>query len=204
VARYKIERKTQMKTKTQEIDLVLYDPVKSRYINAKIQMTPQGIGIGFDGYGDKGSPPGMGQPVLIEFYEGKIMVRLWADINQEDPTHQIDMSGAKESLLKDEPSPLDVKLLGKKAAKRAASIAPKAPENAVKFIPAGKVSKHDLGEKVVAMRHLLRDGATIKKGDMGTLKGVATYPAGEFGIVDWDNGNKSDFPLWELNLAKKS
>lgn len=39
---------------------------------------------------------GDGRTVLVEFYDGKWWVRVWADINQEDPTHVIDMSGALE------------------------------------------------------------------------------------------------------------
>ena len=36
-------------------------------------------------------------PIYLEYYEGKWWLRVWADINQEDPTHSIDMSGALES-----------------------------------------------------------------------------------------------------------
>ena len=35
-----------------------------------------------------------GRVVWVEFYEGKWWVRVWADINKEDPTHSIDLSGA--------------------------------------------------------------------------------------------------------------
>ena len=35
-----------------------------------------------------------GRVVWVEFYDGKWWVRVWADINQEDPTHSIDLSGA--------------------------------------------------------------------------------------------------------------
>jgi len=38
-----------------------------------------------------------GRVVWVEFYDGKWWVRVWADINQEDPTHNIDLSGALES-----------------------------------------------------------------------------------------------------------
>ena len=38
-----------------------------------------------------------GAVAYIEFYEGKYTLRVWADINQEDPTHSIDLSGAYES-----------------------------------------------------------------------------------------------------------
>ena len=39
---------------------------------------------------------GNGRTVLVEFYDDKWWVRVWADINQEDPTHIIDMSRALE------------------------------------------------------------------------------------------------------------
>ena len=36
-------------------------------------------------------------PILLEFYEGKVRLVVWGDINNEDPTHAIDLSGALES-----------------------------------------------------------------------------------------------------------
>jgi hypothetical protein len=48
-------------------------------------------------------PEGMGTwdgsyaPVLLERHVGKIRLVVWADINQQDPTHIIDLSGALES-----------------------------------------------------------------------------------------------------------
>jgi len=39
-------------------------------------------------------------PVIgLELYEGKPMLKVWADINSEDPTHNIDLSGAKNAKL---------------------------------------------------------------------------------------------------------
>ena len=35
--------------------------------------------------------------IYLEYYEGKWWLRVWSDINQEDPTHSIDMSGALHS-----------------------------------------------------------------------------------------------------------
>lgn len=35
-------------------------------------------------------------PIFIENYEGKWILHVWADINQEDPTHSIDLSRAME------------------------------------------------------------------------------------------------------------
>jgi|3_EtaG_2_1085321.scaffolds.fasta_scaffold43944_4 hypothetical protein len=36
-----------------------------------------------------------GRVVLVELYEGTWWVRVWADINQVEPTHCIDLSGAE-------------------------------------------------------------------------------------------------------------
>lgn len=36
-------------------------------------------------------------PIYLEFFEGKWQLIVWADINKENPTHWIDMSGAFES-----------------------------------------------------------------------------------------------------------
>lgn len=38
-----------------------------------------------------------GAPIWLEHHDGKFLLYVWADINQEDPTHSIDMSGALES-----------------------------------------------------------------------------------------------------------
>jgi len=35
-----------------------------------------------------------GAPICLEFFQGKWTLHVWSDINQEDPTHSIDMSGA--------------------------------------------------------------------------------------------------------------
>ena len=36
-------------------------------------------------------------PVLLERHRGKVRLVVWADINDQEPTHIIDMSGALES-----------------------------------------------------------------------------------------------------------
>ena len=50
-----------------------------------------------DGHGDCGTLAGHGWPVVIEYYKGDVRVIVWADINQEDPTHVISLASAKES-----------------------------------------------------------------------------------------------------------
>lgn len=51
--------------------------------------------IAADGYGDLVSFDGA--PVIMELYEGTLRVLVWSDINSEDPSHTIDLAGAKES-----------------------------------------------------------------------------------------------------------
>ena len=53
------------------------------------------------GLGDKCSENGQGTPILLEAYEGSIVLHVWADINREDPTHRIDLGGAREALRRD-------------------------------------------------------------------------------------------------------
>lgn len=57
------------------------------------------IKISFDGYGQSGVISGHSAPVVIEVYDGHLRVIVWADINKEDPTHTIDLEGARESAL---------------------------------------------------------------------------------------------------------
>ena len=65
------------------------------FIDLKIKEQNGMILIKADGYGDKVSDDKYGIPVIIELYEGKLRVVAWADINQEDCTDIIDLSGAK-------------------------------------------------------------------------------------------------------------
>ena len=60
---------------------------------------PSGLGmtINVAGYGEKCADDGYGTPIYLELYQGKLVLRVWADINSEEPTHVIDMSGALES-----------------------------------------------------------------------------------------------------------
>ena len=49
------------------------------------------------GTGDYASADHCGFPVVVEIVDGKPLLFVWADINQEDSTHRIDLSGALES-----------------------------------------------------------------------------------------------------------
>ena len=62
-----------------------------------IRINAMGIMVSCDGYGDCGSEDGHGSPMLVEFYQGRLRVIAWSDINVEDPTHTIDMEDSRES-----------------------------------------------------------------------------------------------------------
>lgn len=49
------------------------------------------------GMGTANMAEGHGSPIFLEKYEGKWTLHVWSDINQEDATHRIDLSGALES-----------------------------------------------------------------------------------------------------------
>ena len=59
------------------------------------------IVIGFQGYSESTAEYGYGRPIHIEHYDGKLTLRVWGDINSEEPTHVIDLHGAQESLYQD-------------------------------------------------------------------------------------------------------
>ncbi len=41
-------------------------------------------------------PTGFGGVVLVEFWDAEVRLLVWADINQEEPTHRISLEGARE------------------------------------------------------------------------------------------------------------
>lgn len=73
-------------------------------LDLKLEVSPSDrlLVIGAEGYGEMTANPGEGHPILVEYHEGKLRVLIWADINQEDPTDIIDLSGALESNREDE------------------------------------------------------------------------------------------------------
>lgn len=67
-------------------------------VQLRVQKSPGDnlLMVGADGYGEKTALDGDGFPIVIEFHEGKFRLLVWADINQEDPTHIISLEGARE------------------------------------------------------------------------------------------------------------
>ena len=53
------------------------------------------------GYGCFGCADGTAGPILLELYEGRLRLLVWDDINLEDPSHIIDLEGAREAQRRD-------------------------------------------------------------------------------------------------------
>ena len=66
-------------------------------VPAEIEIINGSIYIKAKGYGDACSKDGYGNPIIVEVWDGELRVVVWSDINQEDPTHNISMEGAKEN-----------------------------------------------------------------------------------------------------------
>lgn len=63
----------------------------------RIAISPNGVSVYAEGYGDGGSAEGHGTPVFLELYRGELRAIIWADINSEEPTQIIPLNGARES-----------------------------------------------------------------------------------------------------------
>ncbi len=81
-----------------EITVSLSDEVKGDDIAATLNTKSNlGLAISFDGYSDCCSEDNLGTPLYIEKYDGKLRVLVYADINSEEPSHVIDLSGAQNN-----------------------------------------------------------------------------------------------------------
>lgn len=67
----------------------------------RVAVSLYALEVGAAGYGDHDSIDGDGSPIFLEVHEGRLRLLVWADINQEDPTHVIDLEGARESARKE-------------------------------------------------------------------------------------------------------
>lgn len=80
---------------------VLFDEVTDKKIFATVGFANGQLAINIEGYGDAGSNNGEGFPIVLDLFDNKLRVVVWADINKEDPTHKIDLEGAKEIFRKE-------------------------------------------------------------------------------------------------------
>jgi len=65
--------------------------------HAVLEKDGLGISIGIKGYGLCDMADGTGDPIIVEFHDGKPRLVVWADIDDENPTHIIGLEDALES-----------------------------------------------------------------------------------------------------------
>lgn len=65
-------------------------------LNVTLEIHENGLLICPEGYGNLSSARGHGCPVLFEVANGRLRVIVWDDINTEEPSHVIDLEGARE------------------------------------------------------------------------------------------------------------
>lgn len=66
-------------------------------LKGTIKITDRGIFLNLDGYGEKTSELGYGEPVFIELLNGVARVVVFEDINDEDPSYLITLERALET-----------------------------------------------------------------------------------------------------------
>ena len=95
---YEVHPPNQM---SQTLKFTLSDQVSGNTIQCEADYRYGCLYLRFDGYGDSSSEDGDGWPLMVEFYDNKLQVAAWNDINSQDPLI-IPLDGAKESLRENE------------------------------------------------------------------------------------------------------
>lgn len=72
------------------------DTKRTLPVEVAVEGNGMGIVIRPEGYGCFGCVDGTVGPIYLEFYEGRMRLLVWDDINQEDPSHVIDLEEARE------------------------------------------------------------------------------------------------------------
>ena len=74
-----------------------------QHVSGRVEVRHGGLEIYLDGYGVYTMNPGFGAPLYLEISpdDGHVRLYVWADINQEDYTHVIDLEAAREAVRKE-------------------------------------------------------------------------------------------------------
>lgn len=70
-----------------------------RSIDVRVSIRNSGFGmeIRMPGYSDCCSQDSEGVPIYLEEYSGEMYLRIFSDINSEEPTHNISLNNARDS-----------------------------------------------------------------------------------------------------------
>ena len=83
--------------KTTRISLNIKDADGGKWVlPVTLHLNNLGLAIQAEGYGEMTAAEGQGLPIYLEYLDQKLRLLVWADINDEEPTHVIDMEGARE------------------------------------------------------------------------------------------------------------
>ena len=69
---------------------------KGKY-TVKVENEGTGLSLHLPGFGTRDMEPGAGPVIFLEFVNGKPVLRVWADITTEEPTHTISLERASET-----------------------------------------------------------------------------------------------------------
>lgn len=86
-----------MTTTTVKYDLKDLSSNSGKTVACTVNFSEGQICVQVAGHGDYSSADGSGVPVMIEYYEDSVWVTAWGDINQENPTLNLRLDGARES-----------------------------------------------------------------------------------------------------------
>lgn len=75
----------------------LKDRESGKTVSCTVDFSHGQIWVQVAGYGDYSSKAGAGVPIGIEYYQEKVWITVWGNINQEDPTERLCLDGALES-----------------------------------------------------------------------------------------------------------
>ncbi len=73
------------------------DAKSRRSYKLKVENEGDGLSLHLPGFGTRDMEPGAGPVIFLEFENGEPILRVWADITTEEPTHKISLERASES-----------------------------------------------------------------------------------------------------------
>lgn len=78
---------------------------KTKEVKVTVHSSEVGLEVRIDGYSDCSSNDSEGAPIYLEKYEDEMFLRVFSDINCEEPTHSISLNGARNTKRIDVTSP---------------------------------------------------------------------------------------------------